>query len=358
MRVADDTSRIDAVLSRLDRVRPSGKGWVAVCPAHDDSSPSLSVSEGRVGIVFYCHAGCSANLVREKLGLEWAQLFYEGSSLRANLKRKIDRRGMMIEAGMCADRLMEEPQVLARARAQRGWAKPALALLDVGWDGERFTLPVFDKDGEPHDVLRYDPYIRRFKMLASAGASRQPWPRPEAVSTRLRSRGLFLVEGEGTAISLTSIGLPVVALPGGVQRATGSTVFPGGFQGVGWHRSWAQRFVGQGFQRIWLFPDNDDTGYSLMHAAEYDLQKAGARPVIVQLGGMEDGDGFDLGDLLAPATTTALRRQGRTLVQMLADVASNHPEQLREARKTLLDWHRHLRKPQPAKEFVPFSWEN
>jgi hypothetical protein len=45
-------------------------GCMVRCPAHDDRHPSLSISEGRGGrILLYCHAGCSHERVREKLGL-------------------------------------------------------------------------------------------------------------------------------------------------------------------------------------------------------------------------------------------------------------------------------------------------
>lgn len=33
------------------------------CPAHDDRNPSLHVSDGRKGVVFFCHAGCSQQAV-------------------------------------------------------------------------------------------------------------------------------------------------------------------------------------------------------------------------------------------------------------------------------------------------------
>jgi hypothetical protein len=36
-----------------------GRHGMARCPAHDDHTPSLSVSDGRDGkVLFYCHAGC------------------------------------------------------------------------------------------------------------------------------------------------------------------------------------------------------------------------------------------------------------------------------------------------------------
>jgi DNA-binding transcriptional regulator YiaG len=44
-------SPVSVVLGRLDLVRKSGKGWMARCPAHEDRTPSLSVSEGDDGRV-------------------------------------------------------------------------------------------------------------------------------------------------------------------------------------------------------------------------------------------------------------------------------------------------------------------
>ena len=39
--------------------RKAGGGWTARCPAHDDSNPSLSISDGGDGkVLVHCHAGC------------------------------------------------------------------------------------------------------------------------------------------------------------------------------------------------------------------------------------------------------------------------------------------------------------
>ena len=46
------------ILDRLDRVRPTTRGWSACCPAHDDRRPSLSVAEGEPGVLVKCCAGC------------------------------------------------------------------------------------------------------------------------------------------------------------------------------------------------------------------------------------------------------------------------------------------------------------
>jgi len=70
---------LDLVLSRLDRVRRSGKGWLARCPAHDDHTPSLSISEAADGrVLLRCHAGCETEAVVWALGLSMRDLFPPG----------------------------------------------------------------------------------------------------------------------------------------------------------------------------------------------------------------------------------------------------------------------------------------
>ena len=64
------------LLSRLDRVRRCGKGWIARCPAHEDKTASLSVSAGADDrVLLHCFAGCSSAEVVHALGLELGDLF-------------------------------------------------------------------------------------------------------------------------------------------------------------------------------------------------------------------------------------------------------------------------------------------
>src|SRR6266581_4076355 len=69
--------RIDEFVARLNGARPSGPGqWAALCPAHDDRNPSLSVSTGDDGrVLLRCFAGCSAEQIVAALGLEMSDLF-------------------------------------------------------------------------------------------------------------------------------------------------------------------------------------------------------------------------------------------------------------------------------------------
>jgi DNA primase len=38
-------SKLEEILSRLENVKKSGSGYRALCPAHDDKNPSLSITK-------------------------------------------------------------------------------------------------------------------------------------------------------------------------------------------------------------------------------------------------------------------------------------------------------------------------
>jgi hypothetical protein len=68
---------VDLVLDRLEGVRQRGDYYYqALCPAHEDRDPSLSVAEGEDGrALLKCFAGCDTEDVVAALGLEMTDLF-------------------------------------------------------------------------------------------------------------------------------------------------------------------------------------------------------------------------------------------------------------------------------------------
>lgn len=68
---------VQKILERLEHVRKvSGDQWVAVCPSHNDRSPSLHVREKDDGrILIHCKAGCGATEVLSAMGLQYGDLF-------------------------------------------------------------------------------------------------------------------------------------------------------------------------------------------------------------------------------------------------------------------------------------------
>ncbi len=70
-------SAVGRLLSRLDGVKPAGDGkWVARCPCHPDTKPSLGVTVGKDGrLLLFCHAGCKTEDLLAAIGLEMKDLF-------------------------------------------------------------------------------------------------------------------------------------------------------------------------------------------------------------------------------------------------------------------------------------------
>lgn len=63
-----------------------------VCPAHADKQASLTISEGRKGTLFYCHAGCSLNDVLAAAGLDKAATFYINKINRTDWRTYVESR--------------------------------------------------------------------------------------------------------------------------------------------------------------------------------------------------------------------------------------------------------------------------
>jgi hypothetical protein len=66
---------IEEVLGRFEGVRREGEGWKALCPAHDDHDPSLSIAGREDRVLIHCFAGCRPDDVVARVGLLMGDLF-------------------------------------------------------------------------------------------------------------------------------------------------------------------------------------------------------------------------------------------------------------------------------------------
>ena len=74
------TDPVQLVLSRASGVKNDGDGYVALCPAHDDTHPSLAITRGTDGrCLLYCRAGCNTKDVLQKLELNLSDLMARDS---------------------------------------------------------------------------------------------------------------------------------------------------------------------------------------------------------------------------------------------------------------------------------------
>jgi len=107
---------IDTLLPLLQEVRKTGNDkWIARCPSHEDTTPSLSIKErDDEALLIYCHALCAPAHIMAAVGLELKDL-YPQKMLPANYPYQRSRQKSHRE--ILAD-LREEVLVLSIGFAQ------------------------------------------------------------------------------------------------------------------------------------------------------------------------------------------------------------------------------------------------
>jgi len=77
---------VEVLLSRLEKVRVRGEGsWMACCPAHEDSDPSLAITQADNGnVLIRCFAGCAPADIMSSVELDMGALFSDDFVTRHN----------------------------------------------------------------------------------------------------------------------------------------------------------------------------------------------------------------------------------------------------------------------------------
>lgn len=206
------------ILTRLQdrRLKPAGDGrWMALCPAHEDSTASLSVARGTGGkVLLHCHAGCGTESVIEALGLRVTDLF-DGSATEQAAKETLPENKWPVTSTYVYDGPMGDPifKVLRLTSPDSGRkvfrqhrAGPGGQWIP-GMDGvERvlYRLPAL-RDADPEDFV-------------------------------------FVVEGERDADNLTALGLIATTNAGGAEK---------------WLPTYSEVLRGR---KVVITPDNDPPG--------------------------------------------------------------------------------------------------
>jgi hypothetical protein len=66
---------LEALLSRLSKVKGRNGSYTACCPAHDDKSPSLAIREEGGKILLHCFGGCEVSAIVGAVGMDMTELF-------------------------------------------------------------------------------------------------------------------------------------------------------------------------------------------------------------------------------------------------------------------------------------------
>jgi hypothetical protein len=201
----------DDALAKLDRVKLSGPDdATALCPSHEDRTPSLSVTRHKHGgAVFFCHAGCDWQKVSAALGASPGVPTHPRSA--ATLQRLSKTPGKRAAPSVA-------PEGRGCTLAQYAEAKKlpleffqSLGLRDLTYDGApAIRVPYFSPEGKL-DAVRL--------RIALDAKDRFRWrsgdkPRLYGLWRLDTKAAVVLVEGESDCHTLWHHDINAVGLPG------------------------------------------------------------------------------------------------------------------------------------------------
>lgn len=230
-----DVTDVEQWLSRLEGVVPRGPNeWFALCPAHDDRNPSLSILDTDEGCLVHCFAGCSfGEIVQAVDGLEvnvrWR------SSTPAGLK-PVGLSGLSLWQSLFRFPIEELDPFFV------GGVNRHITLQE---DRIQFHWPT-------SDAVRYrlaNPTANQKGYVWGPGGARPPlWPELESQM----EAEVFLTEGESDCIILRRLGLPAYALTTGGSKSNVPR----------FSKTVIRDMISRGVKKIYLAFDDDDTGHT------------------------------------------------------------------------------------------------
>jgi hypothetical protein len=232
-------SPLEHILPCLEGVEETSNGsYQALCPAHDDHDPSLSVSavveNGTQKVLISCWAGCERDQILKKLGLEWKDLFSSNES---------DRRS-------------------GRIVATYEYTSPSGKLLHqtVRYEPKRFLQRRPDGNGGwVWDIKEIEPILYRL---------------PEVLKACLKGETIYVLEGEKDVDR--------------AQEELGITATTCAMGAGKWRESYTHTLIGA---NVILVPHNDEAGRKHVLKVAQDLRPVAASVRILELPGLrENGD--------------------------------------------------------------------
>jgi hypothetical protein len=269
---------VEKVLDRLEGVHESNGSWKALCPAHDDREPSLSVSEGEENkVILHCFTGCDTEEIVSALDLEMKDLFERNGSSAGDRKKFI-----RTPSGNAAS--LPHPCNLKNYAAAKGLPVEflqKLGLTDRSYQGKpAIRIPYRDEHGEEKSIRfrtalekAEDGTDNRFRWRSGSKAVLYGLERLE----KIRKAGrVVLVEGESDAQTLWYHKLPALGIPGASN----------------WKADWTSHL--EGVERIYAVIEPDQGGEALLE--KLTASGIGDRLYVVELGEHKDASGLYLAD--------------------------------------------------------------
>lgn len=185
--------QLSEITQKLSGVRKNGNGFVARCPAHNDSNPSLSITEKEGKTLIKCFAGCETDSVVSAMGLEMSDLFSDTQNLIKPYIPQLQKQRISTPSpeNKNGSQLLKTPKIAA-------------------------VYEYSDENGEIlYENVRYEPKdFRQRKPDGNGGyeyklngVRRVPYRLPELIEGVKSGADVFLCEGEKDADNLRALGL-------------------------------------------------------------------------------------------------------------------------------------------------------
>ena len=164
--------------------KKTGSGFSALCPAHDDKNPSLSLNEINGKILFHCHAGCTQENVLEKL----KEMGWTGVSDRKE-KNENKERDLENRANAYFKNLSKEMKDFLIN--ERMVSEEAINVYKLGQKGNSITIPISLND-RIEDIRLYLPIKFRKKnegkVRADLNTNAKPKIYPEELLAKIEGK--------------------------------------------------------------------------------------------------------------------------------------------------------------------------
>ncbi len=263
----------DAIVERT-RAKPIGAAgsFSGLCPAHDDSTPSLSITLVDDKILLKCHTNCTIERISSSLGIEKSDLFAHRDEKQINrtpASQKAESEHKRIKADINA-----EGKVVFYSSKHKKTVTESV----------RYSYFNADRKTAYH-VIRSDP--KDFRPLTPdgyldhKGVERLPYRLPELMQGVKDSKQILLLEGEKDVDRAVAMGFVATTFVGGTGK---------------WREEYLEHFGGAD---VVLIPDNDTPGQNGMAEIAKKLHGTASKIRMLELPGLgpcEEKHGKDFSD--------------------------------------------------------------
>ena len=279
----------DQIVDRLQEMgrkpKKNGQGWKALCPAHDDHNPSLSIWQENGAPALKCYAGCERSHVLEAIGLSSKDIMPSKS----------------------------------RASSSKPAARRIVATYDYTDDGGKVIYQSVRYKPKDFSQRRPDGRGGWISKEVFKGVQRVLYRLPELIEDVGQGRRIFVVEGEKDTNNVRAFGLAATTNVGGSGK---------------WKTSYSETLRGA---QICILPDNDISGRGHAEKVAASLHGVAAEVKILELPGLLK-EKQDVSDWIAADGTA------EELERLAANAPIWEPEQEAEcsAGRNLNDLYMHV----------------